>query len=309
LLDAPTPFYLIDGARQGAGKGLLATCAAALPNGCAPNVLTLAGGREEQEKTITSLLLAGQDWILLDNLTTLASPVLSAALTADWWHGRLLGVNRMARLRNRATWVGTGNNVELSGEIARRVVPIRLEPPVERPEERTGFRHRLPGWAYEHRTELVSVCLSLIQHWIDAGMPLATKTLGSYERWAAVMGGILAHAGVGGFLEAREALYVDSDNETAEWRAFCGLWWKRHAEHAVTAKDLLPIAKGNNVLMSVWAGRREIAGLQRLGHALRGMRGRVFGAYRILAAGRDAETGSAAYSLSCLPTDPGAGGD
>jgi hypothetical protein len=53
----------------------------------------------------------------------------------------------------------------------------------------------------------------------------------------------------------------------------------------------------NDLLLSLWAGRKEIAALQRIGHALRGMRGRVFDRYGIRTAGRDSVTKSAAFRL------------
>jgi hypothetical protein len=41
---------------------------------------------------------------------------------------RLLGQTRMLVLPNRATWIATANNPQLSLEIARRCIRIRLDP-------------------------------------------------------------------------------------------------------------------------------------------------------------------------------------
>ena len=298
LIRDKTPLYLVDGSTRGAGKGLLADAVCMVATGRKAQVMALTGEDAELEKRITALLMSGDSWILMDNATSLKSAALSAALTANPWRGRVLGVSKMVDVPNDATWVCTGNNVELSSEIARRVIPIRLEPVEERPEERSEFKHTpLLAWAHQHRSELVSACLSLVRAWIAAGKPKGKTTLGSFEAWAEVLGGILTHAEVKGFLEGREHLHVESVSETAEWRALYDRWWKTHGGNAITAKDVLALAKANDLLMSLWAGRKEIAGMQRIGHALRGMRGRVFANRRISPAGRDSATKNASFCL------------
>ena len=155
--------------------------------------------------------------------------------------------------------VATGNNVRLSSEMARRVVPIRLEPGEERPEERSDFKHTpLLPWVRDHRAQLVSACLSLIKAWIDAGRPSGAKTLGSFERWASVLGGILENAGVEGFLRGRETLHATADYETEEWKALCAHWWTAHERNPVTAKDLLALAKQHTLVLWLWAGRKRL---------------------------------------------------
>lgn len=164
LIDGPTPLYLIDAPIRGAGKGLLAAAACLVATGTRPSVMTLVrSDAEEHEKRITALLLAGAQYILIDNVEELSSSPLSAALTAAVWRGRRLGKSEMVSVPNDATWVATGNNVELSDEVARRTIPVRLDPGVERPEYRTGFRHpELLRWVAEQRAKLVSACLSLV---------------------------------------------------------------------------------------------------------------------------------------------------
>ncbi len=126
--------------------------------------MTFGQDTDEHEKRITSLLLAGYPWILIDNAKVLKSQHLAAVLTTTQWRGRRLGKSEIIDVPNDATWVATGNNVELCDEIARRTIPIRLDPGVERPENRTGFKHApLLDWAKDHRATLVSACLSLIR--------------------------------------------------------------------------------------------------------------------------------------------------
>jgi hypothetical protein len=298
-IKGPTPLYLIDAPTRGSGKGLLADVACLIASGCKADVMTLVHGHaEEHEKRITALLLAGAPWVLIDNATSLISAPLAVVLTAMQWRGRRLGKSEIVDVPNDATWVATGNNVELSDEIARRTIPIRLDPGVERPEQRTGFAHpELLTWVSEHRATLVSACLSLIQAWMNANCPEGKVTLGSYESWARILGSVLSVSGVSGFLAGRERLYTEADRETADWRALCDRWWSTYAVHPVTAKDVFEVAKVHSLLLSMWGGRKDLAAQQRFGHALASMCDRVFGNFRVRSAGRDSQTGNVAYRL------------
>jgi hypothetical protein len=258
--------------------------------------MALPRDEDELEKRITATLLAGRTFLLLDNVTTLRSANLSAALTATRWRGRLLGKSQLVEVPNTATWVATGNNVRLSDELNRRTVVIRLDAGVEAPEERTGFRHRLPTWAVDHRSELVSACLSIVQHWIRLGMPREEATLGRFEEWAAIMGGICGVSGVSGVLENRE-LQKARDPESQEWATLCAAWYSTHDSNPVGASEALMVARSAKVLLGIWANRKDLGALQRMGRALRARRDCVIGGYQLRYAGANSRSGSAEYFL------------
>src|SRR5262249_30785828 len=144
--------------------------------------------------------------VLFDNVKgRLAAAPLAAALTAEEWNDRLLGGNRLACVPATCLWLATANNPTLSDEIARRSVPIRLDPNDDQPHLRAGFRHPdLVGWVRENRPSLVSALLVLARAWVAAGRPLGTRTLGRFESWSRVLGGILDVAGVTGLLSDRD---------------------------------------------------------------------------------------------------------
>ena len=304
LIGGLLPLYLIDAPARGTGKGLLAEIVAQVALGGPPPVMALPRDEDEIEKRITSLLMSGTSIILLDNINVLSSRSLAAALTAEEWQGRLLGRSQMVQVPNVATWIATGNNVELSDELGRRTIPIRLDAGVQRPEDRSGFKHaNLAQWVADHRHGMLTACLSIIQAWVYAGMPLGDRTLGRYERWAGVMGGILQVAGVPGFLDDRIRVNAAADRETQEWIAFCVAWDERYGGIPVTAKDLLELARERSLLLDIWGGRVPLGAQQRFGRALVRRRDRVFGDYRLRSAGRDSDTGNAAYLLERMDRD------
>jgi hypothetical protein len=102
----------------------------------------------EERKRLTTIAMEGDPLVLIDNVERpLGSPVLAAVLTAGYIQDRLLGHNRTVKAHVNATFIATGNNMEFAGDLVRRVVPIDINPGVERPEERRDFRHpRLLDW-------------------------------------------------------------------------------------------------------------------------------------------------------------------
>jgi putative DNA primase/helicase len=199
-------------------------------------------------------------------------------LTTTEWEDRPLGVTDMIRVPNRAVWVATANNVTLSNELTRRSVSIRIDANVERPFERTGFRHpALLDYAEDKRPQLVHAALTIVRAWICAGRPLGGQTIGSYERWAQVVGGILSTIGVQGFLANRDRLLETADDDTATWHQFIEAWAEKYSEQDVTAAELRPIAE---TIIELGQGD-ERSRTKRLGKALRSHRDCVFGEWRI----------------------------
>jgi len=300
MINGPTPLYLIDAPARGTGKGLLSDIISVVTLGKRADVMVLPRDEDELEKRITATLVEGHPLILLDNVTSLKSAILSAALTTTDWQGRWLGKSQMVHAPNNATWIATGNNVSLSDEMVRRVVGIRLDAAVERPETRTDFMHpNLDEWALACRPQLVNACISIIQAWVDAGMPRyqGAETLGRFESWFEIMGGILKVAGVEGFMANRETLYAVADAEATEWAALCVQWFDVHGSTPITAKNLLRMARESDLALGIWAGKSDISAQQRFGYALQNRRDRVFGPYRIRHAGNSAGSGSHQYRL------------
>ena len=134
----PAPLFLCDSNVRGAGKGLLLNVKAKIVTGEAFTIATYTTDDNELRKRITTLAMEGDRLVLFDNVDgKFGGPVLDAALTATSWKDRLLGFNRMASAPLYMTWYATGNNVMIGADTSRRVCHIRLESPVEKPEERT----------------------------------------------------------------------------------------------------------------------------------------------------------------------------
>jgi hypothetical protein len=149
----------------------------------------------------------------------------------------------------------------------------------------------------------VHAALVLIQHWIAEGGPQGGTTLGAFEHWARIMGGILMTAGVDGFLGNLETLYARADAEGAMWRDFVEAWWASHADRPVRVSELVELCVSSELMGPVLGDGGERAQSTRLGRALQNARDRVFGNYRLEFAGRDSGSKRPTYRLAqqCQP--------
>lgn len=279
LVKGPTPLTLIEAAAPGTGKSLLASVISTVVIGRVIEPTTFESDEAETRKKITTLLQGGAEIIAVDNVRNgIDSAAWAAALTSEWWRDRALGSNSEIVVPNTATWIATANNPRVTTEIARRVARVRLQSRMERPQDRAGFTHpKILEWAADNRAELVRAVLVMVRAWQAAGSPAGKGTLGSYESWVEVVGGIVQHAGFGGFLESSRELYELADVEGSEWRAFVAGWYRVHKDAVVKSSDLVALAVKEELLGSVVNAEASARAQQsKLGRALLKMRDRVF---------------------------------
>jgi len=301
LVDGPTPLHLIEAPSPASGKSLLANVIGIVATGKSPAAMTEAKQEEEWRKRITAKLMTGPELVLIDNLQAhLDSPSFAAVLTTETWEDRVLGFSQITNLPVFCTWLATGNNPTMSLEITRRTVPARLDVGVEQPWRMTRkFRHpSLLKWVGDNRPSLVWSVLTLVQAWIANGRPKGQKTLGSYESYVEVLGGVFQVAGIEGFLDNLDRTYSAVDRESTDWLEFCQLWWDTFQSSLVRTEQLYEIVTKNRLLLEVWASGPDHGGRIRLGKAIGKMRDRIFGPFQILAATTDSSKKVSRYCLS-----------
>jgi len=302
LFSGPSPIHLIEAPRQGSGKGLLANVISLVAHGVPCDTKTLPDSEDEIRKLLTTELLKARPVILLDNVDerkSIISRALAAITTAEIWSDRMLGSLEDVRVPNLALWLMTGNNPKLTGDMPRRCVRIRIDPKIDRPWKRAGFRHPdLVGWIRENRPRLVRAVIVLVKAWLAAGRPLHTVRLGSYEAWSATIGGILQAAGIPGFLESLDELYDAADSEGQEWRRFTAAWWEAFEAEPKKVSELNELCEREGLMLDLRGDRSERSQQTRLGNALHNRRDQVFDRYRIVKV--DPQTkhkGAAMYAL------------
>jgi hypothetical protein len=229
----PSPLFLADANVRGSGKGLLLNCIAQIVTGTEFSTTTYTDNEEELRKRITSLAMKGDGLVLFDNLVgTFGNAVLDAALTTTYWEDRVLGGNRMFRGPLYVTWYGTGNNVALGADTARRIVHIRLESPLERPELRKDFLHpQLLAWVRKERARLLGAALTPLRAYCAAGRPdMDLPAWGSFEGWSALVRNAVVWCDLPDPGETRIRLQENSDVDATAMQLLLGAWEKMDPE-------------------------------------------------------------------------------
>jgi hypothetical protein len=235
------PMLVVNAHQPGSGKSLLARVLRIVHGG----VLRGEVPREaaELEKQITAILdTTSAPVVTFDNVSgTLRSSVLDSLLTTKTWTGRILGAGLMRTFPNDRLWVITGNNVQLGGDMERRVVWVTIDPGMAHPEQRTDFRHLdLPGFVEQNRGEILAALMGLVTDWVEAGRPSAGLTrTDDFGRWQETVGAILRHAGVPGVLNHEESKEKVGLADEEEWGVFLGALHRARGRSKWTVKDVL----------------------------------------------------------------------
>lgn len=322
MISGVVPMAIIEAPVAGTGKGLLTQCLAIPSLGQPPAITPQPESEAEFRKVITAQLVGGPAFVVFDNLAgTLRSDMLAAALTGPVWRDRELGSSRTIQVPNLCVWLGTANNLDVAGDLPRRIVWIRLDARLERPDERKAedFQHPdIIDWGSANRGEIVHAALVLIQAWISRGKVPGTQRMGSFESWASTMGGILDVAGVPSFLANAQEKRKLVDERSLQWTTFCGTWWKEFSSsnddtetEAVGAKDLFELAQRDDLLPWVMAAETDQGKKQKLGRELRKVTDRRFGSFQIVHVDTDS-SGRHRYKLQRfgeLPAEESGGVD
>jgi hypothetical protein len=275
-IEGPVPMVVIEAPVAGTGKSLLAEVCAWVAGGVPAVAAPLATHDEERRKSIITLFSLGSPVIWLDNVDRkLDDPVLALAVTTGRVQDRALGTQRVMTLTTHAQVIVTANNLELTRDLERRSVRVRLDAGLDRPELRGGFAIAdLRRWTGARLPELREALYGLVRAWVERGCPAYQgERRGSFERWSEVVGGVLAVAGVEGFLRAPVRLGADVDPVDVEWAALLGLM----GTEPHTAAELAQLADREGLLGAVMGDGQERSRATRLGFALRRARDRVFG--------------------------------
>lgn len=299
------PLFINDASASGAGKGLLTTTIALIATGEPPHFMELPPAGEEQKKTITAALLDGQSIIAWDESHVVAGRSLAMILTAEIYSGRILGSSKMMSVRNRFTQIALGNNVEVRGDMKRRVVPCRLVPADENPEHRTGFRHEnLKEWVLANRGRLLAAVLTIWRNWDAHGRPQAKISMGSFEHWVRVTGGALESAGIKGF-GTSTAQWLSYSEDEDDWAGHLSQVRRRWPGSWVTISDIADACQAG-LLKHPPIKRDESRPLaSQIAYAYRGQRQTPHGGlYLVRSAERDSAAGSYTWTVRQRAQDP-----
>jgi hypothetical protein len=301
------PMHGITATTRGSGKTLLADTIALIGTGSTAARWSQVGDEDEERKRLLSLALDGDPLVCIDNVTApLGSGALASALTGTSFKDRLLGVNQTKEAPLSAVFLCTGNNVQYVGDTARRVVPIAIDPKMERPEERKGFQHTpLLPWVTKERPRLTIAALTIVKAYFVAGCPSQGLTpLGSFEAWSDLIRQALVWAGEDDPCEARKDIEATSNPEFEALDALLHAWKACYSHESKTLQEVLRDIEyksqhvGPETTDNVWNDLQDALGAcdrkydgkklrsDQISYALRKWQGRIIDGMRFATAGK-----------------------
>jgi len=163
-IDGGCPGYFITANEPGTGKSTLFEFISRLVYGKMTLSVDWGEDQVERRKEIISVLREGVECLLFDNITQgteVKSPILAQALTAGEFKNRILGKSEAVRIRAQSLFVFMGNNLNMSTELARRLMTVELLSPRQNPAQRKVKVTDIVGYCEEHRVEVLGCLLKM----------------------------------------------------------------------------------------------------------------------------------------------------
>jgi putative DNA primase/helicase len=322
----PVPMHALRATAPGTGKGLLADVIAIVGTGRPAARTVLPPDDGELRKAILAIALEGLPAVLLDNVDrALGSSSLAAALTAEVWRDRLLGLSRTAEAPLRAVWLATGNGLTFRGDLGRRVVPVDLDAHQEHPEDRAGFVHPdLLAWVRERRPDLVAGALTVLRGYTAAGRPphRSGPRKGSFEGWDDLVRGACVWAEFGDPARGCDRIRREDDSDLEGLRTAIAAWLEVFGDVPRTASEAVaeaitraesprgslasPQPELRDAILALTPGKDRLDS-RALGYALRRARGRIVEGLRFVDRGR--VNGATSWSVAAVDGGDGRSGD
>ena len=180
------PGFAYDAPILGSGKTLLARCAGVLAQGSEPSVWPHTAGTNDEEvrKRIFTVLSSGARVLVWDNVVgSFDSAALASCMTSPAYTDRILGKSDSTTVPNRMLMLFTGNNIQLQGEMPRRILVSRIDPATEKPFAR---EFTLDPFSYcrTNRQQMIAAALTLIRAFLTHGCTQEINgKLASFEEW------------------------------------------------------------------------------------------------------------------------------
>jgi hypothetical protein len=241
-IEGNIPLCLVEATRSRTGKTLLIECLLSIVLGTLPGLATVPPDEDQMRKLLASYCLAGKQYVVLDNINgTLDSAALASLLTTGIVSDRILKTNDAPDMRAHLVPIATGNKLKASTELIARSYRCLLDAQMSRPQDRSDFRHPdLLPWTLAHRADLLRAVYTLVVAFFEAGQPVPADLprKGGFEQWVRLVGGILAHAGIPGFLTNEQEVFAAADEESSEMERFLSAWLATHGHQPIKVSQL-----------------------------------------------------------------------
>lgn len=233
------PLHGFTAPKMGTGKSLLADVIGLIATGNCNCVISQADSEAEEEKRLLTVLAAGDAIICYDNIERpFGCAPLCSVLSQEVFKGRLLGTNKHINVTTNSTFLATGNNLTLIGDISTRAILCKINPQCEKPEERT-FEVNLYTYIPTHRGELVKDALTILRAYHVAGRPKQPiPPFGRFEEWSDFIRSALVWVGLEDACKSRKEI-ESTDPVRLALRSLLKAWFATFHNLPVKVKTVI----------------------------------------------------------------------
>ncbi len=160
------PGYFITANEPGTGKSTMFEFVSRIVYGRLVESVDWGTDQGERRKEIIACLREGQECFLFDNIQQgeeVKSPILAQAISAGEFKARIMGKGEMTYVPAQSMFVFIGNNLNMSTELARRLMTIELLAKSQNPAQRKVQIVDVAGHCAEHRVEVIGCLLKMVQ--------------------------------------------------------------------------------------------------------------------------------------------------
>jgi hypothetical protein len=240
-VNGPVPLFGVSATAPGSGKGLAIDAITMSAIGRTAPRWAQTADHEEERKRLFAIAVEGDPVVHIDNVIhPLGSAALDMVMTAQVVKERKMKTLTNETARIYAVLFASGNNLTYKQTLSRRVVPIDLDPGVERPEERAEFTYNplLPYIAQRWRTLAVHA-LTIVRAYFVAKQPTQHLTaFGSFESWSKVIREALMWAGEVDPCEGRKDMRAESDLDLEALQTLMVCWHTCYEDKSVDTKKV-----------------------------------------------------------------------
>ncbi len=248
------PLNGLDASAPGYGKTLLSACVALMATGRQPTILSVSTDEEEFRKKLSTVLMAGDAVVLLDNISDpIRSPALCSILTESEFSDRLLATMKRLKMPTNMLILASGNNLRFASDMSRRVIVSRIHDPslsIE-PEARDNFTIKdLRAYVLENRAVLVHAVLTILKGHYNAKKKPKLPAFGSFEQWSDEIHSAVVWAGFADPCETRERITTANPTRSvlrrifSGWRELLGIIKLCQSSELIEATYSVPTKKG-----------------------------------------------------------------
>lgn len=235
------PGILVSKPDYGSGASTLCDLVHVVLTGRPAAVINASAGRQETDKAIDALQLAGLPAVVIDNVIdgeAFNSIALAQVLSQMHRQVRTLGESTVTSVPCTQMALVNGNNIRIADDLIRRFIRIRLDPHMESPHTRQFARPDLIADAQRDRAALLSDLYTIAIAYRRSGATARTAQLAGFTGWLEAVAAPLVWLGLPDPCETQQRIATDDERKGA-LRALLAAWRTAYGDAALTVRQVL----------------------------------------------------------------------